>query len=63
MINKELEIEACKPFLLKYIPMIDEACDKLKLSQETEKLAKDIAFEFVEKTRHAPQYPSFKHLI
>lgn len=63
MTNKELDIEACKTFVCPNFNDIDINCKELGIDDETIKICKDIATEYLKKTYHTPKYSSIKFVM
>lgn len=63
MVPKDLETKAYEKFVLPSIDLIGKNCKKLNLKDETIEQAKDLAFKYIEKTYHRPDYSHIKFLL
>jgi transcription initiation factor TFIIIB Brf1 subunit/transcription initiation factor TFIIB len=63
MIPKEFETKAYEKFVLPSIDSIVKNCKKLNLKNETIEQARDLAFKYIEKTYHSPDYSHIKFLL
>lgn len=63
MVNKKLEVEACRVFVCPNLALIDQKGKELGLRDDVMKRAKNIAIEYFKKTYHEPRYASARYLM
>lgn len=64
MVNKELELKACKLFVCPNLNIIDIICKELDFeNDDVAKKAKELAIEYLKKTYHKPKYSHVKFIL
>lgn len=64
MVNKELELKACKLFVCPNLNSINIICKELDFeNDDVAKKAKELAIEYLKKTYHKPRYTHVKFII
>lgn len=63
MVNKELDLEACRVFVCPNINLVDEKCRENNISPEIIENIKGMLHEYLKATYHYPRYRDVKMLF